>query len=104
MRITLDRTRCTGHGRCYVVAAAVFAVALDGMRGQPPPPAKTRGPAWYRKMDRNRDGDVSRKEFLDMAVLLQKQAMELRKETQAAAAGADIPPEAAEAEGVPPKS
>jgi len=23
-----------------------------------------RGPAWFRKMDRNRDGDVSRKEFL----------------------------------------
>jgi len=45
----------------------------------------------------------ARKEFLDMAVLLQKQAMELRKETQAAATGADIPPEAAEAAGVPPK-
>ena len=38
------------------------------------------------------------------AVLLQKQAMELRKETQAAAAGADIPPEAAEAAADPPKS
>jgi Ca2+-binding EF-hand superfamily protein len=24
----------------------------------------TRGPAWFRKMDKNRDGDVSRKEFL----------------------------------------
>jgi len=38
-----------------------------------------------------------RKEFLEIAVLLQKQAMELRKETQAAAAGADVPPEAAAA-------
>ena len=24
----------------------------------------TRGPLWFQKMDRNRDGDVSRKEFL----------------------------------------
>ena len=23
-----------------------------------------RGPAWFRKMDRNKDGDVSRREFL----------------------------------------
>jgi ferredoxin len=30
MRITLDRTRCTGHGRCYVVAAAVFDADDDG--------------------------------------------------------------------------
>ena len=36
-----------------------------------------------------------RKEYLDKAVLLQKQAMDLRKETAAAAAGAtDVPPEA----------
>jgi tetratricopeptide (TPR) repeat protein len=37
-----------------------------------------------------------RKEYLDQAVLLQKQAMDLRKETAAAAAGAsgDVPPEA----------
>ena len=26
--------------------------------------AAERGPLWFRKMDRNRDGDVSRKEFL----------------------------------------
>lgn len=30
MRITLDRTRCTGHGRCYVVAPAVFSADEDG--------------------------------------------------------------------------
>jgi Ca2+-binding EF-hand superfamily protein len=27
-------------------------------------PARGRGPVWFQKMDRNRDGDVSRKEFL----------------------------------------
>jgi Ca2+-binding EF-hand superfamily protein len=30
----------------------------------PPPPVPTRGPLWFRKMDRNRDGFVSRREFL----------------------------------------
>jgi len=30
----------------------------------PPPPRPAAGPAWFRKMDRNRDGDVSRREFL----------------------------------------
>jgi Ca2+-binding EF-hand superfamily protein len=29
-----------------------------------PMPTPTAGPLWFRKMDRNRDGDVSRKEFL----------------------------------------
>src|SRR5207302_5516226 len=27
-------------------------------------PAAGRGPLWFQKMDRNRDGDVSRKEFI----------------------------------------
>ncbi len=30
----------------------------------PPRPRSTAGPAWFRRMDRNRDGDVSRREFL----------------------------------------
>ena len=42
-----------------------------------------------------------RKEFLDTAVLLQKQAMELRKETQAAATGADVPAVPPEAGAAP---
>jgi Ca2+-binding EF-hand superfamily protein len=35
-----------------------------GMRPAPPPPVRTAGPRWFRKMDRNRDGDVSRREFI----------------------------------------
>ncbi len=45
---------------------------------------------------------AERKLYLEQAVLLQKQAMELRKETQAAAA--DVPPEAAAATEEAPKS
>lgn len=30
----------------------------------PPVPQRTKGPLWFRKMDRNQDGDVSRREFL----------------------------------------
>jgi Ca2+-binding EF-hand superfamily protein len=42
----------------------VFFVA--NRLGGPPQarPAPARGPLWFRKMDRNRDGDVSRREFL----------------------------------------
>jgi Ca2+-binding EF-hand superfamily protein len=32
--------------------------------GMSEPAASTTGPVWYRKMDRNRDGDVSKREFL----------------------------------------
>jgi Ca2+-binding EF-hand superfamily protein len=37
------------------------ASAADGL------PTPTAGPLWFRKMDRNRDGDVSRREFLGSA-------------------------------------
>jgi hypothetical protein len=38
--------------------AAVARVAVA-----PPRPKPAVGPAWFRRMDRNRDGDVSRREF-----------------------------------------
>lgn len=30
MRITVDRDRCTGHGRCYMLAPEVFDADDDG--------------------------------------------------------------------------
>lgn len=30
MRITLDRERCTGHGRCYMLAPEVFDADDEG--------------------------------------------------------------------------
>jgi Ca2+-binding EF-hand superfamily protein len=52
----------------------VFAVAVNGRMtgGRPPAPARARGPLWFRKMDRNRDGDVSRREFLGSDELFRK--------------------------------
>jgi Ca2+-binding EF-hand superfamily protein len=47
-----------GGFRGPVVVARPFGVP------QPAPPEPTAGPLWFRKMDRNHDGDVSRKEFL----------------------------------------
>jgi Ca2+-binding EF-hand superfamily protein len=51
-----------------VVRPAPAVVAVRTMR-QPdqPAPAPTKGPLWFRKMDRNADGDVSRREFLGTA-------------------------------------
>jgi Ca2+-binding EF-hand superfamily protein len=40
------------------------AVAARGVVVVPPPARVPVGPPWFRKMDRNRDGDVSRREFL----------------------------------------
>jgi Ca2+-binding EF-hand superfamily protein len=38
-------------------------VGRGGFGQPPPPPRPTAGPLWFRKMDRNGDGDVSRREF-----------------------------------------
>ncbi|HYN02392.1 MAG TPA: tetratricopeptide repeat protein [Vicinamibacteria bacterium] len=54
----------------------------------------------YRVKAQVASNPAARKQYLEQAVLLQKQAMDLRKESQAspaAGAGADIPPEAAAA-------
>src|SRR5205823_501092 len=42
----------------------VFAISTGGFMGSAPQPQRKEGPLWFRKMDRNRDGDVSRREFL----------------------------------------
>ena len=34
MRITLDRMRCTGHGRCYTVAPEVFVAGCHIRRAE----------------------------------------------------------------------
>src|SRR5581483_1485747 len=44
--------------------AAAFAALYGGPGQAQGPAAPTAGPAWFRKMDRNRDGDVSPREFL----------------------------------------
>jgi Ca2+-binding EF-hand superfamily protein len=41
--------------------AVVFRAGMETTTG---PAAKTKGPVWFRKMDRNRDGDLSRREWL----------------------------------------
>lgn len=56
-----------GDGNLYGPFALVGA---PGIRGAPTP--RKEGPLWFRKMDRNRDGDVSRKEFLGTAEQFQK--------------------------------
>jgi Ca2+-binding EF-hand superfamily protein len=39
-------------------------VVVNGTMDNRPLPQRTAGPLWFRKMDRNHDGDVSRREFL----------------------------------------
>ena len=53
--MTIGRGQITGVGM-----SAFRAVAMGSPAGQP----AAAGPSWFRKMDRNRDGDISRREFL----------------------------------------
>ena len=50
-----------GQGRNAFSDPSVYAGAYSGV---PQQRAAPQGPLWFRKMDRNRDGDVSRTEFL----------------------------------------
>ena len=52
----------TNHG---LPEEAARQASLEGGPSRPQVPE--RGPAWFRKMDRNRDGDVSRREWLGTA-------------------------------------
>jgi Ca2+-binding EF-hand superfamily protein len=51
-------------GRGQITAVGMSRFASPGMMAAPGTPAPAAGPSWFRKMDRNRDGDVSRREFL----------------------------------------
>lgn len=64
----LDRHELTGMLRLTVelVKPRLFndATVANNMTGEPVISERTAGPVWFRGMDRNRDGDVSRREFL----------------------------------------
>ncbi len=51
-----------GHGRSPLVASDGSETALNFR-----PRARAQGPVWFRKMDRNGDGDLSPREFLGTA-------------------------------------
>ena len=48
-------------------------VAFDpGLNASGTPTERTAGPLWFRKMDKNRDGEVSRREFLGEVAQFEK--------------------------------
>ena len=51
-------------GRGQITAVGMSRFAAPGMMAAPAARAPAAGPSWFRKMDRNRDGDISRREFL----------------------------------------
>ena len=59
IQLTLARGDLAG----LVPMAAVNNAAAARVIVAPPRPRPAVGPAWFRRMDRNRDGDVSRREF-----------------------------------------
>jgi Ca2+-binding EF-hand superfamily protein len=60
-RYSLTAKRGGSGGGNFSRAVVAFA---PGMQPSGPRPEPSAGPLWFRKMDRNRDGDVSRREFL----------------------------------------
>ena len=68
-RLTLRRGAAdTGPLGGAAAAFALYGASASAEQG----PRRTAGPLWFRKMDRNRDGDVSRKEFLFSRELFEK--------------------------------
>ena len=58
--LTVSQGQSTGgFGRQVPAVVVRGPVANPGVA-----PATVKGPLWFRKMDRNNDGDVSRREFL----------------------------------------
>jgi len=51
-------------GRGQITGVGVPAIAAARMTSPPAARAAPAGPSWFRKMDRNGDGDISRREFL----------------------------------------
>jgi Ca2+-binding EF-hand superfamily protein len=60
-RLTVRRGPASNANNDY---AAVIESIYGGAAKAPMYKAPSRGPAWFRKMDKNRDGDVSRREWL----------------------------------------
>jgi Ca2+-binding EF-hand superfamily protein len=60
-RAEFNRGPANGGGGGRLFRAVAISSVYPGPR---PLPQRTAGPLWFRKMDRNRDGDVSRREFL----------------------------------------
>jgi Ca2+-binding EF-hand superfamily protein len=70
-RYTVSARRGPSGGGGNGYAFAPVAVYGGGM-GRRPVAERNAGPLWFRKMDRNRDGDVSRREFLGSDELFKK--------------------------------
>ena len=67
-RYALDARRGPADG-----GSQVFAITTAfGAPSRPSAPQPQKGPLWFRKMDRNGDGDVSRKEWLGSEELFKK--------------------------------
>lgn len=63
IHLTLTRGEFSAQSP-VAVGNAVVLVANQRINVLPPALRPTAGPAWFRRMDRNQDGDVSRREFL----------------------------------------